>query len=89
MQLTPVEDLPVRQANCQYKNLKDYIDSFMKSNVKYAQVRFAPYEFANVYSAYGSFNRIIKLSNYPVEATIVNSELYLVRTDMEGTHGNL
>lgn len=83
MQLTPVEELPVKKANCQYKNLRDYLDSYMKTNVKRVHVTFAPYEFANVYSAYGSFNRMIKLFNYPIEVTIINSELYLIRTDME------
>jgi hypothetical protein len=83
MQLTPVEELPVKKANCQYKNLREYLDSFMKENVKCVHVKFAPYEFANVYSACGSFNRIIRMFDYPVEVTIINSELYLIRTDME------
>lgn len=83
MRLTPVEELPIRKANCQYKNLQEYLDSYMKMNARCVQVNFAPYEFANVYSAYGSFNRMIKLLNYPIEPAIINSELYLTRTDME------
>ena len=83
MQLKPVKELPAKKANCQYKNLKEYLSSFMKMNSKYVQVQYASYEFRNVYSAYGSFNRMIRLFNYPIEATIVNGELYLNRTDME------
>lgn len=83
MQLTPVEELPAKKANCQYKNLQEYLDSYMKENIKCVHVKFAPYEFANVYSAYGAFNRVIRLFNYPIKTAIVNSELYLKRIDME------
>lgn len=83
MQLTPVEELPVRNANGQYKNLKKYLDSYMKMNVKCVQVKFAPYEFNSTYSAYHSFIRMVKLFNYPIKPTIINNELYLARTDME------
>lgn len=83
MQLTPVEEIPIRKANCQYKNLKEYLGSYMKSNVKCVHVGFTADEFANVYSAYGSFRRMIRLLNYPIEPAIINSELYLTRTDME------
>ena len=83
MQLTPVDGLPVRNANCQYKNLKEYLDSYMKTNVKCVHVKFAPYEFASVYSAYHSFIRAVKITNYPIKPVLVNSELYLIRTDME------
>lgn len=83
MQLTPVEELPTRKANCQYKNLREYLNSFMKMNVKRVQVNFTPYEFASVYSAYASFNRMVKLFTYPIDVTIVNTELFLIRTDME------
>lgn len=83
MQLKPVKELPAKKANCQYKNLREYLSSFMRMNVKCARVEYAGHEFSNVYSAMGSFRRIIKLFNYPVEASIINSELYLIRTDME------
>ena len=83
MQLTHVDGLPCRKAKCQYKNPREYMDCFMRMDVKYAHVSFAPYEFLNVYSAKGSFDRVIRLFNYPVASSIVNNELYLVRTDME------
>lgn len=81
MQLTPMNELPVTKAYCQYKNLKDYLDEFMEMGVKYVHVQFAPYEFANVYSAYGSFYRMIKQYSYPIRASVVNSELYLIKTE--------
>lgn len=83
MQLTPMKELPAAKANCEYKKLKDYIDNFLYMDANYAQVRFAPYEFANVYSAYASFNRVIRMYKYPVRASVVNSELYLIKTNKE------
>lgn len=83
MKLVPIKMLPSRRANCQYKNIREYISNFMRMNVKYVRVDYMREEFANVYSASGSFVRMIKLFDYPIRAVIINSELYLVRTDME------
>ena len=83
MKLIPVKILPSRRANCQYKNIREYISNFMTMNVKNVRVEYMREEFANVYSANGSFVRMIKLFDYPIRTVIINSELYLVRTDME------
>lgn len=83
MQLTPVNELPVAKANCQYKNCKEYIDEFMNMDTRCVHVNFAPYEFANTYSAYASFQRVIKLYDLPVRASIINSELYLIKLNKE------
>ena len=83
MQLIPVKEIPRRRANCQYKNLNEYLGSFMKMNVKCVHVEYAAYEFSNTYSAQGSFRRMIKQFGFPIDASIINSELYLIRTDME------
>lgn len=83
MKLVPVEKAPVRKANCQYKNLREYLNRFMTMPAKYVHVQFDSSEFANVYSAYGSFFRMINLFSFPVKATIINGELYLIKTNME------
>lgn len=83
MLLKPMKELPARKANCQYKNLKDYIDAFMQMDTNCVYVQFAPYEFLNVYSAQSSFDRAIKIFDVPVKASIINSELYLIKTNKE------
>lgn len=79
MQLTPMKELPTARAKSEYKNLKDYIERFLDMDAEYVHVSFAPYEFASVYSAYHSFNRIIRIHSLPVKVSVVNSELYLVK----------
>ena len=83
MQFRPVEEPPIRRANCRYKNLRHWLNNFMRANERCVQVEFDSGEFANVYSAYGCFSRMIRLFNYPIKAAVINSELYLIRTDME------
>lgn len=81
MQFKPVDEPPVRRANCRYKNLRHCLNNFMRMNARCVQVDFSTAEFANVYSAHGSFNRMIRLYNFPVKATVINSQLYLVKTN--------
>lgn len=83
MQFKPVKEPPVRKANCRYKNLRHCLNNFMRMNERCVRVDFSSGEFANVYSANGSFNRMVRLFNFPIKATVINSELYLIRTDME------
>ena len=79
MQLMPMTELPIAKAKSQYKNVKEYLDSFLEMDAEYVHVRFAPYEFASVYSACSSFNRVIRLYSLPVKTSVVNSELYLIK----------
>lgn len=83
MDLIPVTRLPRRKANCQYKNINEYIHNFMRLNTKYVRIEYVPGEFANVYSAKSSFDRMVRLFDYPIQVAVINSELYLVRVDME------
>ena len=84
MQIKPIDILPCRKANAEYKNIRAYLNEFMRLNVKYGKVEYGQQEFRNVCSANGSFNYMIRRFNYPIRTTMLNGELYLVRTDMEG-----
>ena len=83
MQFRPVESPPVRHANCRYKNLRHWLNNFMRTGERCVMVEFDYGEFANVYSAHSSFKRMIRLYGFPIRATVINSQLYLIRTDME------
>lgn len=83
MQFRPIEEPPVRRANCRYKNLRHCLNNFMRMNERCVQVEFSTSEFANVYSAHSSFTRMVRLHHFPIRATVINSQLYLLRTDME------
>jgi hypothetical protein len=83
MNLIPTEKLPCRKANSEYKNLREYILAFIEMDVPYAKVEYSPEEFIHAQSAKVSFNRMIRMFNFPVLTTIVNGELYLVRLNLE------
>ena len=83
MNLIPIERLPCRKANCRYKNLRHFLNNFMRMNVKNVRLEYSPGEFANIYSAKVSFNRMIRIHNFPMQAIVINNDLYLVRTDLE------
>ena len=83
MQFRPVEEPPIRRANCRYKNLRHCLNNLMRTDERCVKVEFSTGEFANVYSAYASFNRVIRLYNFPIKASVINCELYLIKTNRE------
>lgn len=81
MQLRPMNKIPASKGKSQYKNVAEYIDDFMQMDADVVHVDYAPYEFRNTYSAYSSFNRIIKLGGYRVKPSVVDNQLYLIKLD--------
>lgn len=83
MDLIPIDILPSRKANCEYKNIRSYLMEFMQMNVKYARVEYTQKEFLNIPSARSSISGMIRQFNFPVRTRVLNDTLYLERTDME------
>ena len=83
MNLIPTEKLPCRKANSEYKNLRAYLLEFIRMNVPYAKVEYSHEEYAHQQSAKTSFNRMIRMCDFPVSTTIINGDLYLVRLNRE------
>lgn len=80
MNFTKVDRLPdtIRRP---YKNLEDELEKFMRMNCKYARVEFAG-EYAGANSARAAIHKAIKAFDLPIEAKLINEELYLISTDM-------
>ena len=84
MILKPVEYLPCpERTNC-YEKLGEVFDWFMNMDVKYAQVFFDNTEYATETSCRGSLHSYIyRHPDLPVKASVINGEVYLIRTDKE------
>lgn len=91
MKFIPVEKIPqVRTCNggysSEYKPMYAYLTEFMKMNVKYALVTFAPTDYANSKSAESCIRDAIRRHSLPIKIVVRNREdIYLTRTDMEET----
>lgn len=59
------------------------LNEFVNMNVHCVKVTFADDEYSNLKSAQNSIAASAKRFGFPVKATIINKEMYLVRTDME------
>lgn len=64
------------------KNLKVYFKEFMCSNLEAAKVELKDHEYSNVNVAWRTISCSIKRYGFPIEAHIINGELYIERTDI-------
>ena len=64
------------------KKMKDYLDEFMKMNVKIVRVEYYSDEYKNIESAHVGFTKAAKRAGYPINACRRNGDLYLVRRDI-------
>lgn len=78
MKLVKVKEVPTRN----YNKVECYVEEFMQMNTPTVRVEIATKEYATVYSAAGSFRKAIKRLKLPVQATVRDRQLYLIRTDM-------
>ena len=84
MKLIPVTKLPDPEFKSEHKNLAKLCSDFLKLNVKYARVEFAPYDYNSVHSAYTSLRSFIRGHDYKsVYVKVIHNDLYFVRTDWE------
>ena len=63
-------------------NLKVYFKEFMCSNLEAAKVEYKDYEYSTVYVAQRTFDQSIKRYGFPIEAHVIDGELYIERTDI-------
>ena len=64
------------------KNLKVYFKEFMCSNLEAAKVELKDWEYSNIWVACTTFKQSIKRYGFPIEAHVINGELYIERTDI-------
>jgi hypothetical protein len=81
MKIIPVKGLPERHI-CSYKRMGSFCEEFLAMNIKYAKIEVED-SYSSAYAAFHSLRGITTRRNDPCYPTMVNGELYLVRTDME------
>lgn len=84
MKFVKVERLPeVNHSRCNaHKNLNEYLNAFMKRNIKVAKVLFRPDEYSTVEAAYICLRRSARAGGYPITVHRRNDALYVVRKDI-------
>lgn len=78
---TKVDNLPER-AYVTNANPKQFFEEFMESNVEMAKVHFNKDEYSSTNGALASLRDYIKRHNLPVDAKMVNGEVYLIRRNV-------
>lgn len=79
MKFVAMEGLPARRS---YSNLRLKLDEFMSMNVKVVKVELGKGEYTKLGNAQIGLSRAAKRDGYPVNAHVINNELYLIRRDM-------
>lgn len=84
MKFVKVNKLPEvdHTRNNEHKHLNEYLDAFMKRNIKVAKVVFRPDEYSTVEAAYICIRRSARSYGYPITVHKRNGELYVVRKDL-------
>lgn len=65
-----------------HKYSKRYFEGFMASNIKIATVNFGEDEYKNVTSCQASLSKSIRRFGFPIQATVRDGVVYLIRLDM-------
>ena len=83
MTITPVKHVPSRE-HTEHKKLSEFIEMFLKMDVKYGRVNFTEYEYGNNTSCRGAIHKyLFRNPEIPVKTSCIGGEVYLIRTDME------
>ena len=79
MHIVEVEDIPIsiNPRRKSKRNLKDFIQVFINSDIKYAELIFTNDEYKTPYNAYTTFYHAIRGNNYPVWVYLRNGRVYL------------
>lgn len=84
MKFVKVDELPKIDSarHNEHKNLNEYLDAFMKRNIKIAKVVFRPDEYNTLEAAYICIRRAARSYGYPITVHKRNGGLYVMRKDL-------
>lgn len=84
MTFVEVKEIPAKANNPRRKKgeLKLYLERFIQQNIKIAKVDFGPEDYFAMIGAYNSMRLACKRHVLPIDVTMRNGEVYLVRRDI-------
>lgn len=84
MKFVEVAEVPAKVSNPRRKRgeLKLYLERFIQQDIKVAKVDFGPEEYFAMVGAYNSMRLACKRHVLPIDVTMRNGEVYLVRRDL-------
>lgn len=80
MKFVKVDKIPGRRNR--KKRLALFLEEFMTSNIKIAKVELNEGDYVSSQVRRNCIRRAIKENFYPIKATKVDDDIYLIRTDM-------
>lgn len=80
MKFVKVDEVPMRRGS--RKDLKARWDEFMSMNVKIVKVELNEHDYKNANVARSVLTRSVNTYGYPINVTLRDNEIYLVRRDM-------
>lgn len=83
MKIFPLLSLPRKKLRDRKDNTQ-ICEEFLDMHFKYAKVIFTPDEYMTSTSACCSLRQLIDRKHYPMYVTIINGDVYLVKTGTEG-----
>jgi hypothetical protein len=77
IKLVEVKEIPKRR--CGKHHLANFLDEFMKSDMKLAKIEYRDRDYVNVKSCYTCCYRAAKHSGFPIKVLLRGENVYLVK----------
>lgn len=81
MKFIKIDRLPDREKR-PYNKMEEELEKFLRMGCRYAKVDLCG-EYSGVNSARASICNAIKMYDLPIQARLINEELYLISTDID------
>lgn len=81
MEFVEVKEVPY-STRAQRGIMEERLEKFMSMNVKYVKITYSVNEYSCPTSCRMSFANAAKRYNFPVDAKMINGEVYLIRRDI-------
>lgn len=81
MKFVEVDHIP-NHTKTKMKPVREILESFLSSDIKYAKAVFEEGEYSVVSTAWNSLYQACYKYNLPIQVTMRGGDVYLIRTDM-------
>ena len=86
MKFIEVTSLPDKKRSkpAGYKSIRYFIEEFISSGVKYAKVMYDKCDYTHNRACVSALRKSIKTQSLPIRLQEINTDIYLIRKDLEG-----
>jgi hypothetical protein len=77
MTIIEVKEIPKRRTA--KHNLVDFLEEFMKSDIRSAKIEYDSYDYSSYKSCYANMHRAAKQHGFPIKVLLRSENVYLVK----------